>query len=343
MALETATYLNGLVATNPTSTDGMQQGDDHLRLIKAVLLATFPNLTGPVTSTQTALNTTTGLLSNGLLTVPASGTAGTGGAVTLKGQGAYPDLTLLNYQGSLNIYSATTQIATIDPSGNLTVLGYVNAGTLIKQLANTLVPTGSVQLWSGSVASIPAGWHLCDGTSGTPDLRGYFVAGAGGGLAVAQTGGAGSVTVSTASGGSHNHGGATAAAGGHTPTASTDTQGAHSHGGSSAGHALTVAEMPSHTHAQYWGNPNVPGSALAWQDLGNSGTPQVALNTTTGSTGNDNAHSHTISSDGSHTHNVTVAAVPDHTHVVATDTGHTHSVTVTIVPPFYALCYIMKT
>ncbi|MDJ0891378.1 MAG: hypothetical protein QNK18_09335 [Gammaproteobacteria bacterium] len=40
------------------------------------------------------------------------------------------------------------------------------------------IPTGVVVGWSGSVESIPAGWHLCDGTRGTPDLRGRFILGA---------------------------------------------------------------------------------------------------------------------------------------------------------------------
>ncbi len=36
-----------------------------------------------------------------------------------------------------------------------------------------------IMLWHGSVASIPSGWHLCDGTAGTIDLRDKFVVGAG--------------------------------------------------------------------------------------------------------------------------------------------------------------------
>jgi len=56
MALETATFINGLVATNPVSTDGLAQADDHLRLIKATIKATFPNITGAVTVTQADLN-----------------------------------------------------------------------------------------------------------------------------------------------------------------------------------------------------------------------------------------------------------------------------------------------
>ena len=39
--------------------------------------------------------------------------------------------------------------------------------------------TGIIALWSGAVGAIPAGWTLCDGTAGTPDLRDNFVVGAG--------------------------------------------------------------------------------------------------------------------------------------------------------------------
>jgi len=55
--LETATYINELVTTNPVgATDPKSQGDDHLRLIKSTLKNTFPNLTGAVTLTHTQIN-----------------------------------------------------------------------------------------------------------------------------------------------------------------------------------------------------------------------------------------------------------------------------------------------
>ena len=53
----------------------------------------------------------------------------------------------------------------------------------------TKVPTGMIMIWSGSTASIPSGWQICDGTNGTPDLRDRFVVGAGSTYAVAATGG----------------------------------------------------------------------------------------------------------------------------------------------------------
>ena len=59
MALETSTYIDGLVATNPVATDGLSQSDDHMRLIKATIKATFPNITRAVTVTHTDLDTVT--------------------------------------------------------------------------------------------------------------------------------------------------------------------------------------------------------------------------------------------------------------------------------------------
>lgn len=50
-------------------------------------------------------------------------------------------------------------------------------------------PIGTIVVWSGSADSIPAGWALCDGQDGRPDLRGKFVLGAGTEYAVGDTGG----------------------------------------------------------------------------------------------------------------------------------------------------------
>jgi hypothetical protein len=51
-------------------------------------------------------------------------------------------------------------------------------------------PTGIITLWSGSLAAIPPGWALCDGTNGTPDLRERFIVGVTTGEAPGTTGGA---------------------------------------------------------------------------------------------------------------------------------------------------------
>lgn len=63
MALETGTYISDLVATNPVAGDAKSQGDDHLRLIKSTVKATFPNVSNAVTPTHTELNYVDGVTS----------------------------------------------------------------------------------------------------------------------------------------------------------------------------------------------------------------------------------------------------------------------------------------
>jgi microcystin-dependent protein len=70
------------------------------------------------------------------------------------------------------------------------------AGTNNTQIATTAfvaafsaIPAGGIIMWSGSIASIPSGWALCNGSNGTPDLRDRFVVGAGSSYSVAATGG----------------------------------------------------------------------------------------------------------------------------------------------------------
>lgn len=63
MPLETANYISDLDAANPNNTDLKSQGDDHLRLIKKALKASFPNVAGPVTLTHQQLNGLPGAIS----------------------------------------------------------------------------------------------------------------------------------------------------------------------------------------------------------------------------------------------------------------------------------------
>lgn len=68
------------------------------------------------------------------------------------------------------------------------------------------VPSGVILMWSGTVATIPSGWVLCNGGNGTPDLRNRFVVAAQQDDAgQAKTNLTGSLTVSGGSV-SHTHG-----------------------------------------------------------------------------------------------------------------------------------------
>jgi len=53
MSLESATYIHQLDASNPSGADRLKDGDDHLRMIKAALKATFPGIAGPLSASVT--------------------------------------------------------------------------------------------------------------------------------------------------------------------------------------------------------------------------------------------------------------------------------------------------
>ena len=72
-------------------------------------------------------------------------------------------------------------------------------------ILDTLDFSGKIVLWSGAVGSIPAGWQLCNGTNGTPDLRDRFVVGAGDNYVVDSIGGAASHTHTINSESAHTH------------------------------------------------------------------------------------------------------------------------------------------
>jgi microcystin-dependent protein len=78
-----------------------------------------------------------------------------------------------------------------------------------------LVPSGIIVMWKGSVASIPDGWALCNGSNGTPDLRDRFIVGA-----------------------RQDDGG----------VAKTNVTGSLTQTGGEVTHTLTEAELPSHRH-----------------------------------------------------------------------------------------------
>jgi hypothetical protein len=83
----------------------------------------------------------------------------------------------------------------------------------------TPIPVGGILLWSGSIGSIPAGFVLCNGNNGTPDLRDRFIVGAGSNYVVNATGGSADSTLPI-----------------------------HTHGATSASISESVVTDPGHTH-----------------------------------------------------------------------------------------------
>jgi len=91
----------------------------------------------------------------------------------------------------------------LDVKGTVKALGFEGDGA---------VPKGVIVMWWGEVDQIPAGWTLCDGSNGTPDLRSRFIVGAGsaegGGYAPRSSGDPDKlppITTATQTAGAHQH------------------------------------------------------------------------------------------------------------------------------------------
>jgi hypothetical protein len=78
MALETATFIDGLNASNPLGSDPISSADDHLRLIKSTIKATFPNINAAVTKTAAEINGLAPLESPTFTGTPTAPTASPG-------------------------------------------------------------------------------------------------------------------------------------------------------------------------------------------------------------------------------------------------------------------------
>jgi microcystin-dependent protein len=153
--------------------------------------------------------------------------------------------TAVSHSGSLTVSEG------ISAGGNLNVTGMVTAADFS---GDGIVPTGGIIMWSG--ATPPVGWALCDGQNGTPDLRGRFIVG--------------------------YH----PAANDYNDPGSRSTQGAagaQGKTGGSADVALTLAQIPSHSHSyNRHGSKSVGKNSGGGEDAADHGSTVAA---TSGSAG----------------------------------------------------------
>lgn len=96
------------------------------------------------------------------------------------------DYTIQSVGGSLTVGAPSAPSAiTVSPTGTVTIPDIVSG---------SFVPIGGIIMYSGLVGSLPANWKVCDGTSGTPDLRDRFVIGSGT-FATGSVGGSTSISI----------------------------------------------------------------------------------------------------------------------------------------------------
>ena len=241
------------------------------------------------------------------------------------------------------------------------------------------VPSGVIVMWSGSYASIPAGWALCDGTNGTPNLLDKFILSVSStnytGSQINVTGGNNSHTLSISELPSHDHTGTTDATSPiltFTGTAATITPSASFTGtgttfyptGTFSGNAL-----PGHAHSissfvcangtgnNCWKGGSCSGDYLTQQQTVTPSETSVSAGTPTG-TVSINPFGYTPAGTVSVTGasytpagSVSVSAVGYTPAGTMSGGSHTHTFTTTSVgggtaidirPSFYRLAYIIK-
>lgn len=189
--------------------------------------------------------------------------------------------------------------ATVGGSPILTVANIFNQ---LNGTGKQLVIAGMVLFWSGTSGSIPTGYTLCDGTAGTPDLRDQFILCGGG--ALPTTGG-----TSTTITGSSSIGALTVA-----PT------------------ALTVNQLPKHTHTVITSLDTLNGAGVGFALSGVNGSTKFG----SGSLTHSDTGGHTEDSGGP----TGTMNGDTHTHTLSGSSAHTHTYS---LPPYRALFAIMKT
>lgn len=167
-----------------------------------------------------------------------------------------------------------------------------------------------------------------------------------------STASAGSHSHTATQAGDHAHTGATGQAGSHSHGGTTQNAGAHNHSGNTGGTAITIEQMPSHSHTQRGSADG--GSQFGYQmDYNNTGSnPSTAISTQ--EAGQGQAHSHTINSEVAHNHGINTEAAHNHsiansgthTHDIQNNGNHSHTLTTSDggnLPPYFTVAMWQRT
>jgi len=330
-------------STTLVSGNGISDEARNAVLVLGGTLGSAANLVVPTSNKFYAVRNAT----TGGYTVTVKTSAGTGVALA-------NGFTQLMYCDGTNVVLASIPVnatngnasvtGTLAVASNATVGGDLAVTGTITQGGGSIFPAGIIWEYGGS--SAPTGWLFCDGsavsrttyaalfavlgtaygsgdgstTFNVPDKRGKFGIGVNGTYTRGSTGGATSVTTSTA--GSHNHTGLAGAT------------------------TLTTSQIPSHTHS---GTTDSAGSHTHGTSGPGGDGGGISPSANYGNTNNyiftgGGTNQYATSSAGVHTHSFTTGAAgggASHDHSISTDGSHTH--TVATVPPYLASNFIIKT
>ena len=143
MSLESFNFIDSLNASNPTTTDNVSEGDDHIRGIKSTLKTTFPSINAAITATDEEINLLDGV------------TATTAELNTLDG--ITSTVAELNYVDGVTS-NIQTQLGTKLPLAGGTMTGNITLGTnTIDGLEINTTDTSNLGLGTGAVDSITTG------------------------------------------------------------------------------------------------------------------------------------------------------------------------------------------
>ena len=164
MALESTTYIDGLVITNPTGTDPRSQGDDHIRLVKSTLRSTFPNVAGAMTATHTELNlidgytgTTAELNYND---IPTLGTVESSKTVTADAVGTTKKLKTQEQTEIVNAVGTVSTATAINFAlGNVVTAVLASGGSFTISNAPTSGVYGKFKLILTNGGTVADPWH----------------------------------------------------------------------------------------------------------------------------------------------------------------------------------------
>ena len=282
MALETGTHISDLNAANPTSVDSLAQADDHLRLIKSTVKASFPNIAGAMTATHTELSvmdgdtaaTSTTLVDADRTVINDDGTmkqVSMGDVTTYINAGMTLRDDVVTTSSIADSAVATANIADGAVTAAKLAIGAAFVSGMVMPFAGTSAPSGWLLAFGQDVSrttyaalftAIGTTYGSGDGSSTftLPDLRGRVVAGqdnmggssidrltnqTGGvdGDTLGATGGAETHTLTTAQMPSHNHSGVVQQREDYNPTTGTTTQSALGFGDTRGGSRASASPL----------------------------------------------------------------------------------------------------